>query len=129
MANNNFYVCQKKVLQWQVQDPIFTIIRLLLHLHVYIISPKYHISKSSKHHNQNFEKISLVIEFVNHFVSQCKYFITPEVSPKSTSSCSEHHSLMLLSSPLKVSIFLKIHFSQHSHSWVLLPYTTFPKYL
>ena len=100
----------KKVLQWQVQDPMFTIIKLLLQLHVYIILSKYHISKSSKHHGQNFEKSSLVIESVNHFVSQCKYLITPQVSPKSTSSCAKHHSLMLLSPPLKVSIFFKIHF-------------------
>ena len=66
--------------------------------------------KIFKHYNQNSEKSSPVIESVNHFVFQCKYLITSQVSSKSTSLCGEHHSLMLLCLPLKVSIFLKIHF-------------------
>ena len=80
---------------------MFTIIRLLLHPHVYIISPKYHTSNSSKHHNQNFKKSSPIIESINHLVSQCKYLTTPQISPKSTSSYVKYHSSMLLCPPLK----------------------------
>ena len=41
------HVHPEKVLELQVQDPMFTMIRLLLSLHIYIISLKDHISKSS----------------------------------------------------------------------------------